>query len=153
MLSPVMPDALCSWHREGFTTEYLLAYEGGIRKTKPAKLNGGGNFTDYTFARLKKDQKENPHLLVSGFVDGELIYILEFPFNCLSFVKRLKIRLKKRFPSGDKKSEFLRSANFMFEHYKNCKELKVIYLEKDKLEKHKQHLTKKYYDFLSQNKQ
>ncbi|PIU15749.1 hypothetical protein COT20_01360 [bacterium (Candidatus Gribaldobacteria) CG08_land_8_20_14_0_20_39_15] len=138
----------CEAKPKNFNTEDLLAYEEGIKKTKPAKLNGGGNFTDYTFARLKKDKKENPHILASGFVDGELIYVLEFPFNCPSFVKRLKIQIKKRFPNGDKSGEFLRSANFTFEHYKNYKELKVIYLEKEKLEKNKKYLTKKYYDFL-----
>lgn len=138
----------CEAKPKNFNTEDLVAYEEGIKKTKPAKLNGGGNFTDYTFARFKKDRKENPRLLVSGFVDGELIYILEFPFDYLSFVKRLKIQLKKRFPNGDKSGEFLRGANFTFEHYKNCKELKVIYLEKDKLEKHKKQLTQKYYNFL-----
>jgi hypothetical protein len=47
------------------------------------KLNGGGNFTDYTFGRLKRDRiEENPNMLISGFIDGKLIYILEFPFNC-----------------------------------------------------------------------
>lgn len=47
------------------------------------KLNGGGNFTDYTFGRLKRDRiEENLNMLISGFIDGKLIYILEFPFNC-----------------------------------------------------------------------
>ena len=118
------------------------------RRKNPRRLTGGGNFTDYTHKRLAKDKKENPNMLVSGFVDGELIYVLEFPFNHPTFVKRLKTQLNKRFPSGDKSSEFLRSANFTFEHYKNCRRLKVIYLEKDKLEKHKKQLTQKYYDFL-----
>ncbi len=112
------------------------------------KLNGGGNFTDYTHKRLAKDKKESLNMLTAGFVDGELIYVLEFPFSCLSFIKRLKEQLKKRFPNGDKPGEFLRSANFTFEHYKNCKELKVVYLKKEKLEKHKKQLTQKYYDFL-----
>lgn len=125
----------------------LNTEDNGKRKN-PRRLNGGGNFTDYTHKRLAKDKKENPNILISGFVDGELIYVLEFPFGCPSFVKRLKIQLKKRFPSGDKLGEFLRSANFTFEHYKNCKELKVVYLEKDKLEKHKKQLVQKYYDFL-----
>ncbi len=87
-------------------------------------------------------------MLTGGFVDGELIYVLEFPFGYPSFVKRLKTQLKKRFTNGDKLGEFLRSANFTFEHYKNCKKLKIIYLKREKLEKHKKYLTQKYYDFL-----
>lgn len=117
------------------------------RKNK-RRLNGGGNFTDYTHKRLAKDKRESPNMVVSGFVDGELIYVLEFPFNCPSFIKKLKNQLKKRFPNGDKSGEFLRSANFTFEHYKNCKELKIIYLKKENLENNKTKLTKKYYDFL-----
>lgn len=125
-----------------------LNTEDNNQKKNPRRLNGGGNFTDYTHKRLARDRKENLNMLTAGFVDGELIYVLEFSFNCLSFVKRLKTQLKKRFPSGDKPGEFLRSANFTFEHYKNCRKIEIIYLEKKKLEKHKKHLTQKYYDFL-----
>ncbi len=123
--------------------------EDNNRRKNKRRLNGGGNFTDYTHKRLAKDKKENPNMVMSGFVDGELIYVLEFPFNYSPFVGKLKNQLKKRFPSGDKSGEFLRSANFTFEHYKNCKELRIIYLEKEKLENHKNQLTKKYYNFLS----
>lgn len=119
-----------------------------IKRKSPRRLNGGGNFTDYTHKRLAKDKNGNLHMLVSGFVDGELIYVLEFPFNSPSFIKRLKIQLKKRFPNGDKSGEFLRSANFTFEHYKTCKDLKVIYCKKEKLEQNKKHLTSKYFNFL-----
>src|SRR3989338_10528112 len=125
-----------------------LNTEDNAQRKAPRRLNGGGNFTDYTHKRLLKDVHENPQMLISGFVDGELIYVLEFPFNCPPFVKRLKIQLKKRFPNGDKSGEFLRGANFTFEHYKNCKELKVVYLKNEKLEKNKKQLTQKYYKFL-----
>ncbi|MBU1046148.1 hypothetical protein KJ616_03470 [Patescibacteria group bacterium] len=125
-----------------------LNTEDNSKRKNPRHLNGGGNFTDYTHKRLAKDKKGNLNMLISGFVDGELIYVLEFPFNCPSFVKRLKIQLMKRFPNGDKSGEFLRSANFTFEHYKNCKGLKVVYLAKGKLEKNKKHFAKKYSDFL-----
>ncbi|OGZ96082.1 MAG: hypothetical protein A3I44_02710 [Candidatus Sungbacteria bacterium RIFCSPLOWO2_02_FULL_51_17] len=125
----------------------LHSEDNGKRKS-PRRLNGGGNFTDYTHERFAKDKKENPSMLISGFVDGELIYVLEFPFTNPSFVKRLKTLLKKRFPNGRKAGNFLRSANFTFEHYKSCKELNIVYLQKDKLEKHKRQLTEKYYTFL-----
>ncbi len=125
-----------------------LNTEDNSKRKNPRRLNGGGNFTDYTYKRLARDKKESLNMLISGFVDGELVYVLEFPFSCQSFVKRLNIQLKRRFPDGDKSGEFLRSANFVFEHYKNCKELKIVYLEREKLEKNKKYLTKKYYDFL-----
>lgn len=64
-----------------------------VRSDGKRKLNGGGNFTDYTHERLERDIKENLHMLVSGFVDGKLIYIIEFPFQCDSFVSKLRKQL------------------------------------------------------------
>lgn len=118
-----------------------------IRKSK-SRHNGHGNFTDYTHKRLAKDLKEKPNMLVAGFVDGELIFILEFPFNHKNFVIHLKKQLKRRFPRGDKLGEFLRSANFSFEDYKNCKDLKLVYLNKESLNKNKVTFTKKFFEFL-----
>jgi hypothetical protein len=125
-----------------------LNTEDNKNKKYPRKLNGGGNFTDYTHKRLAKDRKENLNMLTSGFIDGELIYILEFPFNSTRFTERLKEQLKKRFPKGDLPGEFLRSANFTFEHYKKCKGLKIIYLKKKKLERHRKNFNKNFYNFL-----
>lgn len=42
---------------------------------KLKKLDGGGNFTDYTWARFKKDLKINLTMLVGGLVDGELFHV------------------------------------------------------------------------------
>lgn len=56
-------------------------------------------------------------MLVSGFVDGQLIYILEFPFNDPLFLNKLETQLQKKFPNGDKPSSYLRSANFSFKDY------------------------------------
>lgn len=114
----------------------------------PRKLNGGGNFTDYTHNRLKKDKSENPNMLVSGFVDGELIYILEFPFNHRTFVANLNKQLQRHFPDGDELGRFLRSANFDFNDYSDCSTLKVVYLSKANLEKTKDNFNHKFYDFL-----
>jgi len=116
----------------------------------PRKLNGGGNFTDYTHNRLQKDKSENPNMLVSGFVDGELIYILEFPFNHKTFVVNLNKQLKRHFPDGDESGRFLRSANFDFNDYSDCPTLKVVYLSKANLEKTKDNFNHKFYDFLKQ---
>lgn len=60
-------------------------------------------------------------MLVSGFIDGKLIYIIEFPFRCEKFVKKLEDQLNKRFPDGDIPRQYLRSASFTYEDYINCK--------------------------------
>lgn len=68
-----------------------------VNEGERKKLNGGGNFTDYRWSRFERDSEENPNMLVSGFVSGKLIYILEFPFNCPSFKERIEEQLRSGF--------------------------------------------------------
>jgi hypothetical protein len=110
------------------------------RKTKP-KLNGEGGFNDYTPERLKKDIAENPNLLSSGFVDGQLLYVLEFAFSAI--VKRLR----KQLPENRQKGTYTRMANFNFSHYKDEK-IKTVYLNKDAVEKNKKYFNGKFYEYL-----
>jgi len=44
------------------------------------RLNGGGNFSDLTPERVDKYEQKGKsfHIIASGFVDGRLVYILEF---------------------------------------------------------------------------
>lgn len=122
--------------------------------SSPSKLTGYGNFSDYTFARLTKDLNEdNLNMLVSGFVDGRLIYIIEFPFSCPSFSDNLKKQLMKRFPGGkDISTEYLRSASFHYRHFIDCEDLKIIYIaSKNELVKYKQYIVKDFYSYLDVN--
>lgn len=140
----------CEAKPKNFNTEDLLAYKEGKRKGKPSNLNGNGNFTDYTYPRFKKDKKENPHVLVSGFVDGKLIYVLEFPFKTKVFVKNLNTQLEKHFPERKHiKGNFLRSASFTFKNYIYSQELKIIFLlSRQELENYRAYISKKFFDFL-----
>lgn len=114
----------------------------------PRKHDGGGNFTDYTFARFDKDKRENPNILISGFVDGTLIFVIEFPFNFHDFTSQLERSLKKRFPEGDISTQYLRSARFTFIHYKDCEDLKLVYLNSDELKKQRDNFSPAFYGFL-----
>lgn len=113
-------------------------------------LNGGGNFSDYTPERLKRHLEElHLQMLVSGFVDGRLVYVLEFPFQCLG--NRLRNQLKKRFPEESRQTnEYLRSASFSFKDYAHCFPCKgrVVY-RADDLEPFQNALTRTFYKFLS----
>jgi len=111
------------------------------------KLNGSGNFTDYTFKRFRQDRKERINMLVSGFVDGQMLYLLEFPFTDSVFMGRLHQQLQKRFPNPNNKKpgEFLRSAKFNYAHYINSKGLKVVYCNKRLIEKNKRLIVLKFY--------
>jgi hypothetical protein len=113
------------------------------------KLNGGGSFSDYTWGKFEKDQRENPNMLVAGFVDGRLIYIFEFSFNEHSFTSLLQKRLEKRFPNGDITAEYLRGSQFSFIHYKDAKSLKTIYTaSKQELIKAQPYITKNVFEHL-----
>lgn len=122
-----------------------------IHSESKDKLKGYGNFSDYTFARLERDKREDElNMLVSGFVDGRLIYILEFPFSCPTFIKNLEKQLMHRFPKGkDIPNEYLRSASFGYRQFIQCKNLKIVYItDKKELQKHQQHIIGDFYKFL-----
>ncbi|MDE0010766.1 MAG: hypothetical protein OXU36_06460 [Candidatus Poribacteria bacterium] len=120
----------------------------------PRKLDGSGNFTDYTWAKFRRHQEENPNMLVAGFLDAHLIHIFEFSFNEQGFTSRLQEQLERRFPTGDITSEYLRSAQFSFTHYKDAESLKTIYIaSKQELTKAQPHITKNLFNYLEKTAQ
>ncbi|MYB64357.1 hypothetical protein F4X73_06680 [Candidatus Poribacteria bacterium] len=119
---------------------------------KPKKLNGGGNFTDYTWARFQKHQQEKPNMLVAGFVNGRLIYIFGFSFNEQSFISRLQEQLEHHFSAGDSKGVYQRSAEFSFKHYKDVESLEIIYsVSKRELNEAKPYITGPVFKYLENN--
>lgn len=139
----------CEAKPKNLCTQDFYDYNAGIRTTKPSKLNGTGNFTDYTWSRLKRDKLSNLNMLVSGFIDGKLIYILEFPFNTESFVKNLEAQLERRFPNGDESGQFLRSANFSFKNFCSTTSLKLVYtLKPNELKNYSNYLNNELYKYL-----
>ena len=144
----------CEAKPKNFDTDEFEKYKRGERKTTPAKLNGGGNFTDYTSIRLEKDKNEKDlNMLASGFVDGKLIYIIEFPFTFPDFVNNLTVKIqkwqKKLKGSKNTKGQFLRSADFDYKDFIKCRNLKIIYLlNKDELAKYETYISKDFYKFL-----
>ncbi len=146
----------CEAKPKNVDTEEFEKYKRGERKTSPAKLNGGGNFTDYTPARLERDKKERDlNLLVSGFIDGKLIYIIEFPFNSPDFIENLEIKIqkwqKKLKGSRSIKGQFLRSADFDYKDFIKGPNLKIVYLlNKSELSKYEPYIAKNFYEFLEE---
>lgn len=103
----------------------ITSPDGGA---KPV-LSGGGSFNGYTHKRFEKDRKENPTLLMSGFVDGRLIYILEAPFNTPGIVKSVGEKMRRLLPDGDAPSRYvIGGASFAFDDYKDSPDLKVRYV-------------------------
>lgn len=100
-----------------------------VLSSEDKKLNGGGNFTDFTYERLEKYLQDGVHVLIAGFVDGNLIYVLEVPFVCLR--EAIKAQLDKQFSGARPTGVFLRSANFSFRDYANCYRVNLIFLRHD----------------------
>lgn len=120
----------------------IVTADNENEQTKIKKLNGEGNFSDYTPERLEKDLKEKLNMLSSGFIDGELQYILEYPF------KVLKKGLIEQLPKERKKGEYKRSANFNFKHYKDSSDLKIIYINKQAILRNEKYFNKEFFKFL-----
>lgn len=120
----------CEAKPKNICSQDFRDYNEGKRQSKPSKLNGGGNFTDYTWARFEKDKQSNLNMLVSGFVDGKIIFIIEFPFCSEHFTERLSNQLTKKFPDGDIEGYYLRSASFSFKDYKDDS-YSIIYIAKN----------------------
>ena len=134
-------------------TEYCEIKPTNIRtdstRKQPRKLNGGGNFTDYTWARFGQHSDDNPTVLVAGFVDARLVYIFEFNFNEPDFTGRLRGQLMKHFPEGDVSGLYLRSASFTFRHYKNASSLQTRrFVTGPELQGLRQHITGEVYAHL-----
>ncbi len=112
------------------------------------RLNGGGNFSDLTPERVDKYEQKGKsfHIIASGFVDGRLVYILEFPYRCIA--KRIRKQVENRFPNWVRKAgEYVRGSTFSFTHYKDCSDLRPIFVNSD-LERYQKYLTRELYELL-----
>lgn len=112
--------------------------EGHNIEVKPQNVNGKeklgsgrGNFTDYTWSRFEKDKDNNITMLISGFTNGRIVFALSFPFNHSTFLDKLRSQLEKRLPDGDKSGQYVRGASFSYTSYRDCKDVKLIYLNKE----------------------
>ena len=116
-----------------------------------SKLDGSGNFTDFRWSKFQRIKNDNISMIISGFSHGKIIYIIKFKFNSHSFLKNLERQLIKRFPNKkDIEGQWLRSARFGFNHYKDSKSLELIY-KCENLNAHKNELTRDLYNYLNEN--
>lgn len=110
------------------------------------RLNMGGNFTDFTWRKFKKCQEDELRMLMSGFVEGKLVYILEFPFNNDKFKSHLLSKLNKFLPNGDEKNRYIRSCSWSFIHVDG---IIIRYLSKD-FRNYDKKITKNLFKFLEE---
>lgn len=117
-----------------------LGYDGFVRGTnrpievKPQnntdgkKLNGNGQFTDFTHARFLKHKEDGILMVVSGFHNGKLKFIVEFDFNSHDFTNTIESHVMKALPNGDESGKYCRSASFGWNKWKEANNLKLLYL-------------------------
>ena len=115
------------------------------------RLNGQGNYTDFTNERLEAHIEKDPTMLTAGFVDGRLIYVCEFKFTEPIFVDALKRGLSKQFPSASerRRGTFRRSVEYDLRHYKDAPSLAVnCYVSKEQLSSYKKYLSRAMFKLL-----
>jgi hypothetical protein len=146
LLSEYSSDKNSSSFREGVTLGILgkkqskkkLGYdsEDECLEVKPKnimfnsknKFDGSGNFSDFTWARHKKYSTDDVKMIVSGFLDGKLIFVLSFKYNSADFIFEIEKQLKKHLPYGDIKNRYVRSIKFSYKHFINSESCNIEYL-------------------------
>ena len=86
-----------------------------VNYTGKTRLQGQGNFSDFTWKRHRKYLGDNVRMLVSGFNHGKLLYIVEFPYSALQ--ARIEVILHTKFPNGDVRGSYVRTAAFGWNHW------------------------------------
>lgn len=117
---------------------------------KPVRLNLQGNYTDFTWRKLEKYRDDNPIVLLSGFVDGHLVYVVQINFNNKPFYEKLKERLEKVLPTGDLPNKYCRSASWSSANIK-LEEAKIIYFKE--IYNIEKYVSKKLLTWLKENSQ
>lgn len=102
-------------------------------------------FSDYTLDRFENDVKNNVNILHSLFVDGKLIYIIEFPIK--DFENKLKYHVDKEIIQN--KQRYIRKAEFSFKDV-NINNV-IIKFKVDNFESYKDLLTKSLYEYILTN--
>jgi hypothetical protein len=92
--------------------------------TGKSKLNGGGQFTDFTWKRDEKYNNDEVVMLVSGFYFGKLVFVVEFNYKDIR--TKIQSQLSKILPDGDVVNRYVRSASFSYLQWKDSFELKYI---------------------------
>jgi len=118
-----------------------------VNYTGKGKLQGQGNFSDFTWKRHRKYTTDNVKMLVSGFNHGKLLYIIEFPYKALT--DRIEYILNMKFPNGDVRGSYVRNASFGWNHW-STGQYKVVYVCPT-LALHKGCFVKKFYNLLTEN--
>jgi len=113
---------------------------------KKVVLSGNGNYSDLTHARHQKYINDDVSIHVSGFVDGNLIYVIKVPYR--SMARYFKNKLNTYLPDGDKPTKYVRSATFTFVNFKDCEGIELEFV-RENIQDYVQFMNKKFYTYLN----
>lgn len=131
--------------KRGYDDDFEAIEVKPVNYTGNGKLDGKGNFSDFTWKRHRKYLADNVRMLVSGFNHGKLLYIVEFPYK--SVQERIEYVLKNKLPNGDVKGTYVRALTFHWNHW-STHTYKVVYVSPS-LSSHKKCFNKKFYKILT----
>lgn len=114
----------------GYDTEELPieVKPKNITRLSKNKFDGSGNFSDFTWARHKKYSSDDVTMIVSGFYEGKILFLISFLYNSPEFVENIEKKLKTQLPNGDIKNRYVRSLQFTYKNYQNSDSFKIEYL-------------------------
>lgn len=115
--------------------------------TVKRKLNGGGNFNDYNLERYENDINEDLYMVIGGFVEGEIAYVLKFRFDSCDFSKKILETTKKRIKSMNEGKTKRIVVSFSYRDYE-YDGVEVPYLNINLVRKNKEYFAKNFYNFL-----
>jgi len=140
---------------------------GEVKPVNSGKLDGGGGITDFAsednIKRLIKDHylwsNDRLNMIVSGFVDGRIVYIIEFPYSFKPFSQslidysfdRFEGKTKEDVKNGNsRQGKSGRVFGFTYRDYMDCPDLKIRFISQD-ISIYESHLSKPFFKFLMDN--
>ena len=118
------------WMPDGRPVEYKpeTYYEG----LESSCLTGGANFNDLTVKKHKEHITTNLLMIVAGFYEENLLYLLKFPYRVIapSVEDRMTNTIKENQGRSDGKSSRI-TPRFSFADYRNYRDVERVFLRKN----------------------
>ena len=113
------------------------------------KLNGSGNFSDFTWKRHRKYGEDDVKMVVSGFIDGKLMFLISFKYNSIPFINEIERQLEKHLPNGDEQNRYVRTLKFNYLHFKDSETFKIEFISPI-INQYKNKFTKPFFKLLEE---
>ena len=131
----------------GYDDDFEAIEVKPVNYTGGGKLDGKGNFSDFTHRRHQKYLTDKVRMLVSGFANGKLLFIVEFPYE--SIRERIEYILANKLPNGDVKGQYVRNAAFTYKHWMNNKF--TVHYVRESIAEYRRMFNKKFYTLLTES--